>query len=24
AQQDNNSQAMQWLTRLRDNSHRFG
>ncbi|EMK3230455.1 EnvZ/OmpR regulon moderator, partial [Salmonella enterica] len=20
----NNSQAMQWLTRLRDNSHRFG
>ena len=24
AQQDNNSQAMQWLTLLRDNSHRFG
>ncbi len=24
AQQDNNSQAMQWLTRLRDNSHHFG
>lgn len=24
AQQDNNSQAMQWLTRLQDNSHRFG
>lgn len=23
AQQDNNSQAMQWLTRLQDNSHRF-
>ncbi|MGS3087754.1 EnvZ/OmpR regulon moderator, partial [Escherichia coli] len=24
AQQDNNSQAMQRLTRLRDDSHRFG
>ncbi|POT56935.1 EnvZ/OmpR regulon moderator [Citrobacter amalonaticus] len=24
AQQDDDSQAVQWLTRLRDSSHRFG